>query len=264
MFQSNHFLVLKSLEILTTLKEFSKYEIYTKSKFNFLSLQLNILIYIMKKVLVILTLFFSFCAFSQEINFGLRLGGNLATIDTKIVDSRDLNSDTPLDFTGVFGYQAGVFACIKLSDNFALQPELNYSLQGGQNETENYYFGVKEYQKKYFKLNYLTIPVMARVFILEKLTLEVGPQIGVLLQANQNIETKVSKGSLSTVTSKSENLYSDFMPLEFSANFGVGFEVSKHFGVGLRYSRGIMVIDRSLTGIDYKNNVISLYSTLKF
>ncbi|MBT8210736.1 MAG: PorT family protein, partial [Eudoraea sp.] len=100
--------------------------------------------------------------------FGVRGGANFATItgdDTDNLDSR----------IGLFLGGTAEFEVV--ADKFAIQPELLYSMQGSEYSDSDGGFDGR------FKLDYLNVPVMAKVYVADGFFLEAGPQIGFLLSA---------------------------------------------------------------------------------
>ncbi len=104
---------------------------------------------------------------AQEVKFGAKAALNVASLTGDVVD----------DASSLIGFQVGGFAEIKLSDKFAIQPELLYSTQGANSDD----FGNLE-------LGYINIPVMAKYYVVESFSLEAGPQIGFLVSAKDDGE----------------------------------------------------------------------------
>ncbi len=104
-----------------------------------------------------------------QVNFGAKAGVNFSDITGDDVDS----------FTGRTAFHVGVVAEIMISDMFSVQPELLYSAQGSDWE--------EDFEGDTFSgegpIDYLNIPIMAKYYVVEGLSLEAGPQIGILLSA---------------------------------------------------------------------------------
>ena len=90
-----------------------------------------------------------------------------------------------------YGYQLGGFAMIGLGEKFTLQPEVLY--QQTQTKVESdfenvYQEAFREVRDGNVKLNYLAIPIMLNYkFIGNFLSLQAGPQFGVLLNKDDNL-----------------------------------------------------------------------------
>jgi len=117
----------------------------------------------MKKLFLIFGLLFSAQLLTaQEIKFGIKGGGNFATLE-----GEDFSSDN------LISYHAGVLVEFNLLENFSIQPELLYSSQGTKIDSED------------LKLDYVSMPVLAKFYLTsKKLSLEVGPQFSFLLSEN--------------------------------------------------------------------------------
>ena len=119
----------------------------------------------MKKLLIIglLSLFFAPRAQAQ---LGVKGGLNVAELT-----GREGESSSYKAF-----YHVGVFYQANLLGPLSIQPEVQYSLQGG-----NLKSAFTNYDSK---LHYLTVPILAKL-TLGPVFVEAGPQFGVLLSANQ-------------------------------------------------------------------------------
>ena len=180
---------------------------------------------------------------AQETKFGVKAGVNLHTLTGDVEDQ-----------SSKIGFQAGAFAEFKLSDKFAIQPELLYSTQGTKFEE-----GDDEIK---YNLSYLNIPVMAKYYVAEKFSLEAGPQIGFLLSAKGKydfVEDGVS-------VSGDEDIKDSFESIDFGLNFGAGYDFTENLSAGLRYNLGLSNIAKTEDGNDskVKNGVFSLSVGYKF
>lgn len=190
----------------------------------------------MKKITlsIIAVLVFGF-ANAQETKFGVKAGVNFANLGG---DSKDTKT--------LVGFQVGGFTEIKLTEKFAIQPELLYSAQGAKNEDS---FG-GETLKYDTKLSYLNIPVMAKYFITEAFSVEAGPQIGILLSAKID----------------GEDFKDETKSIDFGVNFGTEYDFTENFSAGLRYNLGLSNINDGEVSDDIKvnNSVFSLSLGYKF
>jgi opacity protein-like surface antigen len=128
------------------------------------------------------------------------------------------------------GYSFGAFASFKLSENFTVQPEAIWSLQGESSESNGRY-----------KISYLNIPVMFK-WKKGRFYAEVGPQLGIL--------------TVNTSKSVPDELrLEDFETFDLTVNAGVGFQLFEDWSIGLRYGEGLTNI---APGRDLRNSVIYL------
>ena len=113
----------------------------------------------------------------------------------------------------------GGFAEIKISDKFAVQPELLYSAQGAKFDGDN------------LNLNYINIPVMAKYYVADAFSLEAGPQLGFLMSAKAD----------------GEDVKDGFNSTDFAFNLGAGYDLNEQMSLGLRYNIGLSDIEKDLT-----------------
>ena len=166
---------------------------------------------------------------AQDVTFGAKAGLNFASLD--ITDS---------NIDGRTSFHLGITAEFEMSDTFSIQSELLYSAQGAT-EDDGETIGTTVYNDDYkFKLNYLQIPVMAKFYVSEGLSLEVGPQIGFLLSADvENDYSTIDNGTVLD-SGSIEIDYKDFMKsVDFGLNFGLGYKLDSGLNFGLRYNLGL-------------------------
>ena len=196
----------------------------------------------MKKVLFILAIAIAVTGSvnAQDVKIGAKVGLNLANI-TGDFDGDDLDAKT--------GFNLGVFAEISLSDKLIFQPELLFSTQGAKSEETNYNYSLK--------LNYLNIPLMIKYAVTDKFALELGPQVGFLLSAN---EEETFNGE---TASDEEDVKDYFKSIDFGLNFGASFDVSEKIIIGARYNLGLSNIS-DIEDINVKNSLFSLSVGYRF
>jgi opacity protein-like surface antigen len=181
----------------------------------------------MKKIILSAVAVFAFgFTNAQEVKFGAKVALNVATLTGDVEDASSL-----------VGFQVGGFAEIKVSEKFAVQPELMYSTQGASFDGGD------------SKLNYLNIPVMAKYYVAKSFSLEAGPQIGFLLSAKAD----------------GEDIKDETSSVDFGLNFGAGYDFTENLSAGLRYNLGLSnIVD--VEGYDgtAKNGVFSVALGYKF
>ncbi|WP_109300839.1 porin family protein [Aquimarina sp. AU474] len=196
----------------------------------------------MKKFLVFVVLAsVSFVAKAQEesIRFGAKAGVNFATVkgDSQNVDSRT-------------GFHVGALAEIPITEKFAFQPELLYSSQGTQ-------IDVTDFESK-TKLDYLNIPLMAKYYVAQGLSLQAGPQIGFLLSANAEGEDSGQ--------SFDQDLKDELSSFDFGLNFGAGYQLDMGVFFDARYNLGISNVfdEDTAEGDNVQNSVFQFSVGYKF
>lgn len=207
----------------------------------------------MKKVILsaIAIMVFGFVK-AQEVKFGIKTGLNLSNWTG---DTRGTN------LKSIFGINAGGFAEIKVSDQFAIQPEILYSTQGTKSKNYGAYIDGRYYKGDIkMDLSYVNIPVMFKYSTDGKSFMEAGPQIGFLTSAKAR--TKLD-GYSETVE---QNVKEIFKALDFGLNIGVGYNFSQHLLASLGYNIGLANIAKTESGDDTKihNSVFSLSMGYKF
>ena len=182
----------------------------------------------MKKIILTAAAVFAFSFDNaQDSKFGVK--GGLS-----------MSSNSEEGAKSLLAFHLGAFAEFKVSDKFAVQPELLYSAQGAKFSEAG--------ASSTFNLNYINIPVMAKFNVAEAFTLEVGPQIGFLMSA------------------KAEGV--DFKELcnstDFGLNFGAGYNLSETTSLGLRYNMGLSDVLKNQVDGSSKNSSIQLSFGYKF
>jgi len=188
---------------------------------------------------------------AQKAQFGLKGGINVANQNFSV----EGGFPTP---SSIIGFHIGGFVEIKMSDKFAIQPEILYSTQGSKFDMTIYDSGFEYYTKNTFKLGYINIPVMFKYYAAKKIALEAGPQIGFL--TSSKIETAVFGES---VTQNAKDL---FETIDFGLIFGAGFDITNKLSAGIRYNVGLANIAKTDGNSDesIKNNVFSVSLGYKF
>lgn len=183
----------------------------------------------MKKLffVVIGSLFFTTLSNAQT-TFGVTGGLNLATLTGDDADEVDFETRT--------GLNIGFLADIWVDDQFSVQPELKYSMQGA--ETEN---------NTEVEFDYINLPIKVKYAATENLDLFAGPQAGFLV--NAEIDEADVKDEMKGV--------------DFGGIVGAEYVSFSGFGAGLGYNFGLSSIDED-DNSDLKNSVINLNLIYKF
>ena len=143
------------------------------------------------KVPLILALLLLSQASIAQFKLGIKAGANI----TK-VEGRSFKDEFR------YGYHLGGFATVGLGGRFAIQPEVLFNQIQTRTGTEfsNIYQNALSGATN-VKLNYLSIPILLNYKLGSLLTLQAGPQFGVLLDRNKNLlengKDAFDKGDLS-------------------------------------------------------------------
>lgn len=190
------------------------------------------------------TLLLTVPAFSQGPTFGVKGGLNYTTL---------ANGDAD-DNKGRIGFNAGVFGRTTPDAPVGLQVELLYSTKGNHT-TYNAFYGLVD-QDVDFNLNYLEVPVMAAVHVMDVVDIHLGGYAAYLLSAKVSTSGDLGSGS--------DNLDRDnFKSMDFGIAGGVGFNIGTSAQIGVRYLHGLSnVVDNddlsSVIG-DPQNRCVQLY-----
>lgn len=193
----------------------------------------------MKKILLSLFALFAITTFSfaQEFTYGAKVGISMSSISIDELNGADIDKDmrTSLQFGGLVKYQ--------MSSWFALQAEVLYSMQGAKLKWK---VDDTSYSGK-LKLNYITIPVMAKFYMYEGVFFEAGPQVAFLVKKKGSDDVKTSD--------------LDFRTTDLDINMGLGYDFAMGLTVGARYNLGAIDV---LKDIKSKNGVIQVYAGWEF
>jgi hypothetical protein len=100
---------------------------------------------------------------AQGVDFGLKVGLNMATLNGDVEDM-DMKS----------ALHAGAFLNLKLNKKFAISPEILFSQQGAKTDEGR------------LSLDYVNIPVLVKINPVKVLNIHFGPQLGFLLSAKED------------------------------------------------------------------------------
>ena len=114
-----------------------------------------------------------------QLNFGIKGGANITKVDGKAF--RD-------EFR--YGYHLGGFAEIGLGDKLSIQPEVlfnQYQTRADSSFKNVYQNALSISNYKDVKLNYLSIPILLNYKVGNILSLQAGPQFGIMTSQDKNL-----------------------------------------------------------------------------
>ncbi len=171
-----------------------------------------------KTVLLFAVMLVGICAkmSAQEYwNFGVKGGVNFT----------NMTSDGFEDNSARTGYHIGLLAEIPVSDSFSIQPEALYSTQGTEATRS---FGGQRFKGEY-QLDYIQVPVLAKVYLIDGLALEVGPSFNFLANEKYDFDSSALDAEFDT------DMASSF---EFGGALGASYKFNNGFFLGARYTQG--------------------------
>lgn len=187
----------------------------------------------MKKTILVTAflLVLSFSTQAQLLQIGAKVGLNYANQTGSEITIDNTNYNT----SAITSYHTGLIAEIKIVDSFSIQPELLYSTQGA-----TYKNAIKEFDNE---LGYLSIPVLAKIYLSKTFSLELGPQASFLL------------------SEKDEFVAEDSNTFDFAVNAGLGFKITKSIFIQGRYVLGLTEVS---TTTKSKNSVVQVSAGFMF
>jgi hypothetical protein len=133
----------------------------------------------MKPILLTLTLLLALQSTqAQRIKFGIRGGANINKIDGKSFSE---------EFS--YGYHLGGGLEMMFGKTIGIQPEVLFNQSNVQTgySFDTLYKSINPGTLKNVRLNYLTIPILLNIKPFPFLTLQAGPQFGILMSQERNL-----------------------------------------------------------------------------
>jgi len=151
-----------------------------------------------------------------HVSIGIKGGVNLYNI----------HNDNDVSYDPKVGFNVGLLGHIHLSEKFALQPEIQYSLQGAKYDVAN--------NTTKINLSYLNVPVLLQYMWDNGFRLQAGPQAGLLI------------GAKSKTGGTSIDLKDNYKSLDLGVSFGAGYiHPSTGIGIDARYNLGLSNINET-------------------
>jgi len=216
----------------------------------------------MKKFFAITLIFIGFAigANAQNLTFGLKGGLNIATIANMNVDYQQSGGGR-IDTESRLSFNVGAFAEYKFNRYFGISPEIVYSRQG-VNLPCNIPIASNTYISKFaLRLNYINVPILAKIYPFKWLSVDFGPQIGFLTATKTVVRMEMGGTTEETTNSKG------FKGADFSLGMGLTFNLCKYIFMQGRYNLGLTDISKKETsggafqinnGKSHTNSVIQL------
>ncbi|HSD08209.1 porin family protein [Flavobacterium sp.] len=160
-------------------------------------------------------------------SWGIRAGANISDVNG---NGFDADSKT--------GLYVGVYREIPLVKSLLfIQPEVQYSQEGFSTDTQD------------VKLDYLTVPVLAKIYAVKLLSFETGPQFGFKVSDNLNDNIVNAK---------------DFVP---SWAFGASLNLPLGLSINARYITALndnFELENGFDNLSGKNQVIQVGAAFQF
>lgn len=177
---------------------------------------------------------------SMDVSFGVKGGVNFATVTGDDFDSPDSRTS----------FHVGLLAEFPLNDMFSIQAEALYSGQGFESDVDGGIIGGDG--KVEYQLDYINVPVLAKVYVVEGLSLEVGPQFSFKVNEEIDSDPNDDPGDLDLDEAES---------FDFGLAGGLTFQTNMGLFATGRYTIGLTDI---IQDVDAKNAVFQLGIGYKF
>jgi len=148
----------------------------------------------------------------EKIQFGIKGGANFTNMTSEILIEKEYK----------IGFHIGILAEISFGDKFSLQPEILYSTYGSKGKEIMY--GGPNITTEY-KLDYIQIPILAKIYLYKSFSLEIGPSFNFLVN-----DKKIRESN--TITDIGEKF-------EFSGILGVSYKLSSGLIGSFRYTNSL-------------------------
>lgn len=158
----------------------------------------------------------------EYFNFGIKGGVNFANFTGDDADDADFKNRT--------GFHIGLLAEIMVAEKFALQPEILYSSQGGKSRFQDFDEFAGEEMDIQFKVDYISVPVMLKYFVVPGLSVGAGPQFSFLVDSEAEASFEGEEASVD-ITDETEKF-------DLGLAVGLGYGLPGGFLVQARYVRG--------------------------
>ena len=179
--------------------------------------------------------------------FGVKGGFNMSNLYQSEADDNNV----------IYGFNAGVYATLPISDFIAIQPEILYTTKGAELDYNNAFV---EGNAK-FKLNYIEVPLLVRVNITKNFNVHAGGYASYLVSSKVTGDGDINFDEAVDTD--------DLNKFDAGIAAGVGVDFNP-ISVGLRYNYGLTTVgkERTIAGTTYtfpdaKNSNLTLYLSYK-
>ena len=161
-------------------------------------------------------------ASAQHAQLGIKGGLNVS----------NLSYDNDYEADSKVGAHVGLLAHIHMGGPLALQPEVVYSMQGAEAGNRD------------LEYNYLNVPFLIQYMFPQGVRLETGPQVGVLLSAEEEDNDGFDR-----------DVENSMKKTDLAWAIGLGFMSTSGLGIDVRYNIGLTEIYKPWRANDVYNRV---------
>jgi len=175
----------------------------------------------------------------SQVNFGIKGALNMSNIR--------LSDDIGMKPVMQTGYAVGGIMQISFQGKVKVQPELLYSLKKVKFDVDAA-LGIPDAT---YNFSYLSVPVIAKYYIIPKANLQFGPQFDMLLSAKREISGMPS-----------QDVKEELNSTDIGLVMGLGLDIAMGLGLDARYVLGLT--DEIKKGVGSKSSLIQLGVFYKF
>ncbi|MGV8994816.1 MAG: porin family protein [Flavobacterium sp.] len=183
----------------------------------------------------------SMSAQERDIAIGVKGGVNFATVTGNDANSPDSRTS----------FHVGLLTEFPMNDMFSIQAEALYSGQGFKGN-----FSGTDGDKVEYQLDYISIPVLAKLYITRGLSVEVGPQFSFKINDEFDFNPNSDGGDINL-----DNTSYAAKDFEVAVGAGLTFQTEMGFFASGRYNYGLTEI---IENTDLKNSVFQVGVGYKF
>ncbi len=177
----------------------------------------------------------------RDIAIGVKGGVNFATVTGNDANSPDSRTS----------FHVGLLTEFPMNEMFSIQAEALYSGQGFKGN-----FSGTDGDKVEYQLDYISIPVLAKLYITRGLSVEVGPQFSFKINDEFDFNPNSDGGDINL-----DNTSYAAKDFEVAVGAGLTFQTEMGFFASGRYNYGLTEI---IENTDLKNSVFQVGVGYKF
>ncbi|MFC5044354.1 porin family protein [Aquimarina hainanensis] len=202
---------------------------------------------VVRKQVAALFYFIAMMMYAQEYTprFGIKVGENFSFVTKK--REEQVAHRATLHF--------GVLLEVPLTEVLAFQPEIVYSPQGATIER----ITAEGMTSHRLQLDYLNVPLLFKYYVFKGTSIQVGPQVGILLTGNSEKEI-FRDGAKERVT---QHISGVTPLLDLGTTVGIGYQMPQGFFGEVRYYLGLSTSYDDMTH-EMRNAVFQLACGFKF
>ena len=191
----------------------------------------------MKKILITILALTGgvFTTNAQDISFGVKAGINFANFtNTKSYDAKYKK-----------GWTAGIVLEYEITDKFSIQPEVLYSTQGTDVSFTRPNPRNKMITDKFdaeVSLDYINVPILAKFYVFEGLSIDLGPQFAFLVDDSIDEVRTVLTNPKST-SHRNDVKLPGKKTFGIDGSVGIAYKLPENIFIQGRYNFGLLDVD---------------------